>query len=75
MPTETIDPEASRGCVPNLGPKQQRVRLMVGLAGLAIALAAASALLVFEAPRWTRVALVLPLWGSAIGFFQAREKT
>lgn len=62
-------------CVPNLGPRQQRIRLMVGIVGMVIALAAATALRVVDAPAWARLGLLLPLWGAGLGFFQAREKT
>ena len=59
----------------NLGPRQRRLRRIFGVAGLLVAVVAAGALYAFDAPRWTRVALVLPLWIAALGFFQAREKT
>jgi hypothetical protein len=62
-------------CVVNLGPRQRRIRRIFGVVGLLVAVAAAGALFAFDAPRWSRVALVLPLWISALGFFQAREKT
>ncbi len=62
-------------CLQNIGPAEQRRRLMFGvwtlLAGLAI-----GALLILTGvnQRW-RLVLFVPFAGGAIGFFQAREKT
>ena len=71
------DPHAntSTANVPNLGPKQQRLRFTTGTVAAALAVGAAVALFAFDAPRWTRVGLLVPVWGAALGFLQAREKT
>jgi hypothetical protein len=70
-----IDAKASEMCVPNLGPRQQRIRVVSGVVGTALALGIAAALIAFDAPRWSRLVLLLPIWGASIGFLQAREKT
>jgi hypothetical protein len=69
------EPEEGRRCVPNLGPRQRRLRVVFGCVGLAVAIGLGAALFALEAPRWTRAALLLPSWGAALGFLQAREKT
>jgi len=42
---------------------------------LGAAAAVALLLFAFQAPRSWRLITLLPLWVSAIGFFQARDKT
>ena len=59
----------------NIGPNAVRLRRRAGYAGAAIALALLASLLVIDAPRLWRLALLAPLWMSALGFLQAREKT
>ena len=59
----------------NIGPKAVRLRRRAGYAGAAIAAIALAALLVTDAPRLWRLALLAPLWMAALGFLQAREKT
>lgn len=60
---------------PNIGPRERRKRLAVGVVSLAVALAGLAALLLLEADRGWRLLLVLPLWGATLGFYQHREKT
>jgi hypothetical protein len=61
--------------IPNIGPRGQAQRRRFGF----IALAAAALLLVLltllHLPRAWRLLEFLPLWLSALGFFQARDKT
>ena len=59
----------------NIGPKAIRLRRRAGYVGAAMALAGLTFLLVADAPRLWRLALLAPLWMSALGFLQAREKT
>jgi hypothetical protein len=62
-------------CIANIGPQQQRLRLNFGLAMFAIAVAiAAVMILVGINPAW-RIALFLPFYLGATGYFQARDKT
>lgn len=58
----------------NIGPEQRRKRIRFGAVMLAVS-AAVAALLFSGASRWWRLGLFLPLASSAIGFFQAYEKT
>lgn len=62
-------------CIPNIGPRERRRRLRSGLATWALATLGLVGLVLTDAPRLWRLALLLPLWGGAIGFFQYREKT
>lgn len=59
----------------NIGPTAVRLRRRAGYAGAAIAVAGLAFLLLTDAPRVWRLALLAPLWMSALGFLQAREKT
>ena len=62
-------------CVPNIGPGQQRRRLLLGSASLAAAVALALALAAADAVLPLRAIVLLPFYGAALGFFQFREKT
>lgn len=59
----------------NLGPREQRKRLLFGVAMLVVALALAAALLTTGAGRWWRLVLFVPFALAGHGLFQAREKT
>lgn len=59
----------------NIGPGAVRLRRRAGYAGAAIAAVMLGVLLVTDAPRLWRLALLAPLWMAALGFLQAREKT
>lgn len=66
---------AIRYCVPNLGPAQRQRRKRLGWSMLAVTVVA-FAVVGFAAPdRAWRLALAIPAWASAYGFFQAREWT
>jgi fatty acid desaturase len=64
-----------KGRVENIGPRGARRRQLGGAAWLVVALAAAALLVSLGAPRWWRLALVVPFGLAAIGFLQARERT
>ena len=66
---------AMSSCVPNLGPRQRRRRLAFGLISLIIAAVLAAVLAAAEASTVVRAVVALPLYGSALGFLQHREKT
>ncbi|HMF57583.1 MAG TPA: hypothetical protein VK619_14670 [Pyrinomonadaceae bacterium] len=59
----------------NIGPREQRKRSVMGFAALMAGVCLAFALVVMNAPRWSRVSLFFPIWIAALGLFQAREKT
>src|SRR4029453_13104755 len=62
-------------CIPNIGPRERRRRLVGGFVFLLITACVAGCLIWFEAPRPWRLLVFLPAWASAIGFFQVTEKT
>ncbi len=59
----------------NIGPREQRKRRLLGIVALTIGVAAAFVLVVYDAPRWTRLVVFLPVWIAGLGLLQAREKT
>jgi len=65
----------SETCLPNIGPRQRRRRLVVGVLGALAAVAALTALLATETPRLARLLAVLPFWAGALGFLQYHERT
>lgn len=62
-------------CVPNIGARQQRRRLILGGVALAASAALAVALAAADAALPLRTIVALPLYSAALGFFQFREKT
>jgi hypothetical protein len=67
--------ETATACVINIGPRERRKRFAFGLALLGVSVVLGAVLVVSGVPRPWRLTLFLPLWGAALGFFQAREKT
>jgi len=62
-------------CVPNIGPRERRRRLVGGVFLLLVTACVAGCLIWFEAPRPWRLLVFLPAWAAAIGFFQVSEQT
>lgn len=62
-------------CVENIGPKESRRRLLMGLVLFLVALAAGVALIMTGAARVWRLFLFPVIWGAAVGYYQARERT
>ena len=56
----------------NIGPAEIARRRRVGNIGLLVTVALFAALLIFAAPAWTRLLLVLTAGASATGYLQAR---
>lgn len=63
------------GCIPNIGPQEQRMRLRAAWLAFGLALVALVALLAVGAPREWRLLLFLPIAGGAISYCQVRDKT
>jgi hypothetical protein len=66
----TTLPEAA-----NIGPLEQRKRRLLGIVALTVGVGVAFVLVVYGAPRWSRLAVFFPLWMAGLGLLQAREKT
>lgn len=62
-------------CIPNIGPRERRRRLIIGIAMFVIAAAVAATLIVADAPKAWRLFVLLPLWVGALGVIQVKEKT
>ena len=59
----------------NIGAGGRRVRLLGGVAFMAIGILGAAGLAVGGAPRGVRLALFLPFYLGAVGMLQARDHT
>jgi hypothetical protein len=67
------DPAATEAA--NIGPRERRKRRLFGIVSLTVAVGVAFVLVVYGAPRWSRLVVFLPLWMAGLGLLQAREKT
>ncbi len=61
--------------IANLGPREQRKRLVMGFVSLVVGAGLTFLLFAYGAPRWSRGFIFFPLWMAGLGLFQAREKT
>ena len=61
--------------VSNIGPRERRKRRLLGIVALTVGVAAAFVVVVYDAPRWTRLIVFFPVWLAGLGLLQAREKT
>jgi hypothetical protein len=62
-------------CLSNIGPKEQRKRLIFGIIAFVLGIAAAALLIATNANVLWRLVLFIPFAGAGIGYFQARDKT
>jgi len=67
--------EAAEVCFVNIGPRQRRRRLVMGVVFLALGTGLAAWLASRGASLPARLGLFLPFFASGVGFFQWREKT
>jgi hypothetical protein len=61
--------------VENIDARGIRRRRYAGIAMFVVGAAAAALLVLFRAPHWWRLVLILPFAAGASGFLQARERT
>ena len=59
----------------NIGPRERRKRRLLGIVTLTVGVGAAFVLVVWGAPRWSRLVVFFPMWMSGLGLLQARDKT
>jgi hypothetical protein len=59
----------------NIGPRERRKRRLLGIVALTVGVGLAFVLVVYDAPRWSRAVVFLPVWMAGLGLLQAREKT
>ena len=62
-------------CIPNIGPRERRRRLIGGLVSLLVSAALMVALVTGHAARGWRVAAFVPLLFTLIAFLQVQQKT
>ncbi len=58
----------------NIGPAEQRKRLLLGIASVLGAIVLVAAILAVGWPLWTLLFTMFPLYGAAMGFYQYRER-
>lgn len=58
----------------NIGPLEQRKRRVLGVVALTVGVAVAFVLVIYDAPRWSRLVIFFPIWIAGLGLLQAREK-
>ena len=59
----------------NIGPKETRKRLLIGVAMIALGVVLALVLTHADVSRWWYAALLLPFWMGTLALSQARKKT
>ncbi|QWC19602.1 hypothetical protein [Halorubrum sp. 2020YC2] len=58
----------------NIGPTQQRRRLLLGVGSLALTAVYVAAVVALAWPHWALLVSVFPLYGAAMGALQYRER-
>jgi len=58
----------------NIGPREQRKRRILGIVALTVGVGVAFLLVIYDAPRWSRLIIFFPVWIASLGLMQAREK-
>ncbi len=59
----------------NIGPRERRKRRLLGIVSLTIGVAVAFILVVYNAPRWSRLIVFFPIWLAGLGLLQAQART
>ena len=62
-------------CIANISPLERQKRLRFGITQFIIALVVLGAMLAFGVDRLWRLLLLFLFWASAVGYFQAYDKT
>jgi len=68
------DDDGYRAGACNIGPEEIARRRRAGLIGIGIAVVLAIALVVLDAPAWTRLIVFVPLAGGFVSLEQARRR-
>jgi hypothetical protein len=69
------DQETKEVCIANISPLERQKRLTFGITQFVIALVVLVLILALGVDRLWRLPLLFLFWASAIGYFQARDKT
>ena len=62
-------------CLPNIGPRQRKRRVIGGMVMLVVTVLVATWLVMADARWFWRLLIALPAGASALGFFQAQART
>ena len=62
-------------CIANISPLERQKRLRFGITQFVITLVILGIMLAFGVDRLWRLPLLFLFWASAVGYFQARDKT
>jgi hypothetical protein len=65
----------TQSCIPNIGPRERRRRLVMGVVVGGLTVALAVWLVSAGAPRVWRLLVFVPAWIAALDFLQVRAKT
>jgi hypothetical protein len=57
----------------NIGPRERRKRRILGVVALTVGVGLAFVLVIFQAPRWSRAIVFLPIWIAGLGLMQSRD--
>jgi hypothetical protein len=74
-PSSQQNEDGEEVCVPNISPLERQKRLRFGITQFILSLVVLSALIAFGADRLWRLPLLFMFWASAVGYFQAHDKT
>ena len=69
------DEEVGEVCIANISPIERQKRLKFGIQQFVITLVILGALIVFGVNHFWRLPLLFLFWASAVGYFQAKDKT
>ncbi len=69
------DEEGDEVCISNISPLERQKRMRFGISQFIITLVVLGVLIVSGADRLWRLPLLFMFWASAVGYFQARDKT
>ena len=62
-------------CIANISPIERQKRLKFGIQQFVITLVILGALIIFGVNHFWRLPLLFLFWASAVGYFQAKDKT
>ncbi len=65
---------ARRAVASNIGRREQRKRRLLGVVALVVGVATDFVMVVYDAPRWWRLAVFPLVWMAGLGLLQARKK-
>ena len=74
-PSSQKNEDGEEVCIPNISPIERQKRLRFGITQFIFSLVVLSAMIALDVDRLWRLPLLFLFWASAVGYFQARDKT